>query len=69
MTLDDYNKPRSEIEKAIDEWIFNQLHREILKSRLLDGLTYEALGEKYNLSTQRIKSIVYKAQDKLFRHL
>ena len=64
---------RTEIENLIDEWIVGsrnaQRDRMIIKSRLIDGLTYEKLAEKYELSVQSIKSIVYKCQDKLFRHI
>lgn len=60
---------RSEIEYLIDEYIFNERDRKILKRRLLDGLTYERLSSEFDLSVQRIKSIVYKSQDKLFRHI
>ena len=60
---------RSDIEYAIDEWILNERNRNILKRRLLDGLTYERLSEEFDLSVQQIKNIVYKCQDKVFRHL
>lgn len=40
--LDDIS--RSEIVKAIDEWILNERDREMLKRRLVDGKTYEALS-------------------------
>lgn len=60
---------RTEITEAIDEWILNQKHREILKSRLIDGLTYEALAEMYDMSPRQIKRIVYKSQETLFRHI
>ena len=53
---------RTEIENLIDEWIVGsrnaQRDRMIIKSRLIDGLTYEKLAEKYELSVQSIKSIV-----------
>lgn len=63
---------RTELTEAIDEWIIGKnAHRDrcVLKSRLIDGLTYEALAEEYDMSVTQIKRIVYKAQDKLFRHL
>lgn len=60
---------RTEITEAIDEWILNEKHRAVLKSRLIDGLTYESLGELYDMSVAQIKRIVYKNQEKLFRHL
>lgn len=35
---------RSELEKVIDEWIFNERDRRIAKRRLLDGVCYEPLA-------------------------
>lgn len=60
---------RSEISGLIDEWIFNERDRKILKRRLLDGICYEPLAEEFNLSVRQIKNIVYKCEDKLFRHI
>lgn len=60
---------RTELTEAIEEWILNQKHREVLKSRLIDGLTFEALAEMYDMSPRQIKRIVYKAQETLFRHI
>ena len=60
---------RSEIESLIDEWILNERDRRILKRRMIDGICYEPLAEEFDLSVQRVKSIVYKSKEKLFRHL
>ena len=57
---------RSQWENLIDEWIFNERDRAILKRRLLDGRTFEQLAEEFDFSTQNIQRIVYKAQNKLF---
>ena len=68
--MKDYS--RSELTAAIDEWIVgNNARRDrmILKSRLIDGLTFDALAELYDLSPRQIKRIVYKSQEVLFRHL
>lgn len=64
----DFNLPRSELEKLINEWIYKEKYREILKDRLLDGMTYEALAEKYGMSDRQMKRIVYKAEDIFFSH-
>ena len=64
-----YNLSRSELQYLIDQWIFNERHRLILSDRLFNGTTYERLSEKYDLSTQQVKNIVYKAMDRLERHL
>lgn len=60
---------RSECNHLIDEWIFSERDRAILKRRLLDGICYEPLAEEFDLSVRQIKNIVYRAEDKLFRHL
>lgn len=66
--MKNFDLPRSELESLIDEWILKERDRRILKRRLLDGLTYEALAEEFELSVRQTKSIVYKAEDKLFNH-
>ena len=64
-----YNLSRDELQYLIDQWIFNDRHRLILADRLFNGTTYERLSEKYDLSTQQVKTIVYKAMDRLEKHL
>lgn len=62
----------TELNTAIDEWVVGtnaQRNRAILKSRLIDGLTFDALAELYDMSPRQIKRIVYKAQEVLFRHI
>ena len=56
---------RSEIENLIDEWILNERDRKILKRRLIDGIRYEPLAEEFELSVRHVKTIVYKAEEKL----
>lgn len=58
---------RSEIEHLIDERILHERNRKIVKRRLLDGIRYEPLAEEFDLSVRQVKSIVYKAEDRLFR--
>lgn len=64
-----YNLSRAELQHYIDQWIFNERNRLILADRLFDGITYERLAEKYDLSPQQVKTIVYKAMDRLEKHL
>lgn len=59
----------SQIAALIDEHIHSERDRAILKRRLIDGICYEPLAEEFDLSTQRTKAIVYKAENKLFRYL
>ena len=67
--IERYNLSRSELQYLIDQWIFNERHWMILADRLFNGTTYERLAEKYDLSTQQVKNIVYKAMDRLEKHL
>ena len=64
-----FNKPISEIEHIIDEWIFNERNRKIAKRKLLDGVTFEKLAEEFDLSVQQVKTIVYKCQRIIAVHL
>ena len=61
--------PRSELESLIDEWIFNQRDRAILKRRLLDGICYDPLSEEFGMSVRQLKKVVYQAEERLFSHL
>lgn len=59
----------SQIAQVIDEYIHNQRDRDVLKSRFIDGLTYEKIAEKYELSVRYTKTIIYKQQDVIFKHI
>lgn len=63
------NYTNSQIEALIDEYIHHERNRKILKRRLIDGICFEPLAEEFNMSVRQIKSIVYRAQNELFRHL
>ena len=65
----DHDLSRSEVEHLIDEWIFSERDRKILKRRLLDGICFEPLAEEFDLSVRQVKNIVYKGEQKIFRHI
>ena len=69
LKLDAADLSRSQIEHLIDEWIFNERDRIVLKRRLLDGIIYDDLAAEFCMSVRQIKNIVYKGQDKLFKHI
>lgn len=61
-----------EIDAAIGQWIVGrnaERNRAILRRRLLDGVRFEKLAEEFDLSVRHVKAIVYKSQDRLFRHM
>ena len=55
----------SELSHLIDEWIFSERDRKILKRRLLDGITYEKIAEEFDMSPRQISNIIYKGTQKL----
>lgn len=60
---------RTYIENLIDEWILNERDRNLLKRRMIDGIRFEPLAEEFNLSVRHTKRIVYKLQEKIFKHM
>ena len=62
----------SDIAHWIDEYVHKERDRIILKKRLIDGYTFQQIGDylyselKIELSERQVKSIVYKAQKELF---
>lgn len=59
----------SQMNSLIDEHIHNVKYRAILKLRYLDGMTYDQIAEEMDMSVQQIKTIVYRAQNKLLKYL
>lgn len=69
MKAEETGLSRTQISRLIDDWIFSERDREILKRRLLDGICFEPLADEFDMSVRHIKRIVYKEEDKLFKHL
>lgn len=59
----------SQMAEIIDEWIHSERDRAIMKRRLIDGICYEPLAEEFQLSVVQVKRIVYRCEDKIFKHL
>lgn len=58
---------RTEWEHYIDEFIFNEEHRAMLKRNLLDGKTYEQLAEEFDCSRDKIARLIPRLQNQLFK--
>lgn len=58
-----------DINYLIDEFIHDEVHRKILKRRLLDHVKFDALAEEFNYSVRQTKRIVYKSQDILYSRI
>lgn len=63
------NYTNSKARELIAEYIHSQRDRDILTDRLINGMTFERLGEKYELSVVQVKRIVYKHEKEIFRHI
>lgn len=59
----------SQIREVISEYIHSERDRKILERRLVDGITFERLAEEFDISVRQTKNIVYKLQERLFKHL
>jgi AraC-like DNA-binding protein len=59
----------SQIKKLILEHIHSARDRKLLYRRLVDGITFEKLAEEFQLSDRQVKTIVYKGETVLFKHL
>lgn len=54
------NISNNDLSAIIENWIKNQRDRQILKRKLIDGITYEQLSEEFELSVKQIYRIVNK---------
>ena len=54
-------------EQLIHEWILSARDREILRLWILDDISLCELSEKFKLSEDGVKKIIYKSEVKLFK--
>ena len=59
----------SQMRHLIEEYIHNERDRKILIRRFIDGRTFDALAEEFDLSVRQVKNIVYRQGDKLLLKL
>lgn len=59
----------SQIRELISEHVHSERDRRLLERRLIDGVVFEKLGEKFDMSDRQVRRIVYKLQEQLFKHL
>lgn len=56
---------RTQIEALIDEWVFSERDRKLMKRRLIDGICIEPLGEEFEISPRQVHRIVKENTRKL----
>ena len=59
----------SQIKFLIEEYVHNSQDREMLYSRLVDGLTFEQIGFNFGMTTKTVRKRLRKQEDIIFRHL
>ena len=63
------NISTSELSALIDEWIFKERDRAIMKRRFCDGIIFAQIAEEFDMSERQIKRICYENFDKLINHM
>ena len=48
------------LSNMIDEWIKNERDRQLMKRRLIDGISYERIAEEFDLSVKQVYRITNK---------
>lgn len=62
----------AELYDIINNWIKGRMayrNKQIMVDRLIEGMTFEKLAEKYELSVSQVKNIVYKNEYIVYRHI
>lgn len=59
----------SQITQVIMEHVHSERDRNIMIDRLVNGMCYEPLAEKYDLSVSQVKRIINKLQMVVFKHI
>ena len=59
----------SGITQVINEHVHSERDRNIMIDRLVNGMCYEPLAEKYDLSVTQVKRIIYKLQMVVFKYI
>lgn len=59
----------SQVTQVINEHVHSERDRNIMIDRLVNGMCYEPLAEKYDLSVTQVKRIIYKLQMVVFKYI
>lgn len=59
----------SQLDNIIDEWIFSQRDRIILKLKLIDNKSQEQIAEEMDISVSQTRRILYKGYATIVAHL
>lgn len=57
------------IRELIADYIHNAIDRKMLEMRLIDGMTFEAIGFELGMTTKTVRLRIHKGEEILFRHI
>ena len=59
----------SQIREVIMEYIHNSIDRKMVYRRLVDGLTFEKIGEEFGIDVKTARKRIHKCEEIIFRHI
>ena len=63
------NLSRDRLDRLIEQHIFNERDRMILRRRWFDKIKFEPLAEEFELSVRWVKNIVYSSEKLLIKYI
>lgn len=64
----DFNMSRTELSSLIDDWIFSERNRDIIKRCWLDDLAYGEVAEMHGLSVRGVGKVIAQCKAQLQKH-
>ena len=68
MRLSELDISRTRLNELVGDYVWNARNKAIFL-RKVDGETYEAIAEEFNLSTQQTKAIVKDCMNRISKHI
>lgn len=62
LKFDELEIPITEVKAFVENYIYSKKNREIIQEKWCDGITYEDLAEKYDMSSRQMFRIVNNAE-------
>lgn len=59
----------SQIREIISEYVHNARDREIMRMRLIEGMTLEQISFEMNISVSTVKRVIFKNSYAIFKHV
>lgn len=57
------------IRELIADYIHNAIDRRMLAMRLIDGMTFEAIGFEMGMTTKTVRLRIHRGEEILFKHI